>query len=271
MDKSVNPLSALGSAPPGLPAGRLVSRPVRRSRLRRARSETLLWLSDEPVDAPASAYPAPAGLQAVLLHDRHGPQEWWDDEDYLDPHLTSDPDDHHVQPVLRDFWDAVVPDPEEGAEGEDLIAPFGRDWPGLAMAGAAVGDPAAGAGALARELIRDGVLGRPRLALVPARRGADVPAAIGWSGPVNHENDMARIAAVLRSWEDRFGARVLALGFASLDLYVPAPPRTLAQALPVAAEHFAFCPDNVWQGSGTVRDYAEEAIVGSAHWSFWWD
>ncbi|MFE1553384.1 DUF4253 domain-containing protein [Streptomyces sp. NPDC058734] len=49
------------------------------------------------------------------------------------------------------------------------------------------------------------------------------------------------------------------------------PPCTLAEALPVAAEHFAFCPDSVWQGSGTVRDYAAEALVGAAHWSFWWD
>ncbi|MEU9715603.1 DUF4253 domain-containing protein [Streptomyces sp. NPDC047976] len=49
------------------------------------------------------------------------------------------------------------------------------------------------------------------------------------------------------------------------------PPRTLAEALPVAAEHLAFCPDSVWQGSGTVRDYAAEALVGAAHWSFWWD
>ncbi|MFD7262460.1 DUF4253 domain-containing protein [Streptomyces sp. NPDC059874] len=271
MSDDPNPLSGLGSAPPGLPPGRLVSRPVRRRRMRRARPEPLLWLSDGPVDAPAASYPAPAGFQTVLLHDRHGPQEWWDDAETLDPDRTSDPDDHHVEPVLRDFWGAVIPDPEEGEEGAELIAPFGRDWPGLAAAGVPLGDPDAGADVLARELIRDGVLGRPRLALVPAGRGADVPAAFGWSGPVNHENDTARISAVLRSWEDRYGARVLALGFATLDLYVPAPPRTLVEALPVAAEHFAFCPDNVWQGSGTVRDYAEEALVGSTHWSFWWD
>ncbi|MFJ8017499.1 DUF4253 domain-containing protein [Streptomyces sp. NPDC096339] len=271
MSDRPNPLTALGSAVPGLPPGRLVSRPVRRSRLRRARREPLLWLSDEPVDAPASVYPAPAGFRAVLLHDRHGPQEWWDDEEHLNPRMTSEPDDHHAQPVLRDFWDAVVPDPEEGEEGVDLIAPFGRDWPGLAAAGAADGDPGAGADVLAHELIRDGALGRPRLALVPAGRGADVPAALGWGGPVNHENDTARISAVLRSWEDRFGARLLALGFDRLDLYVAAPPRTPVEALPVAAEHFAFCPDNVRQGSGTIRAYAEEALIGTDHWSFWWD
>ncbi|MFE3556337.1 DUF4253 domain-containing protein [Streptomyces sp. NPDC059193] len=270
MSELPNPLSALGSAA-GLPPGRLVTRDARR-RLRRTRQEPVLWLSDGPVDAPAAAYPAPPGLRTVLLHDRHGPEEWWDTREFLRPERTSAPDDHHVQPVLREFWEAVVPDPEEGREGEDLIAPFGRAWPGLAEAGRArEADPDAGADGLARQLIRDGSLGRPRLALVPAGRAADIPAAIGWAGPVNHENDTGRISAVLRSWEDRYGVRVLALGFATLDLYVPAPPRTLAEALPLAAEHFAFAPDNVWQGSGTVRDYAQEALIGSTHWSFWWD
>ncbi|MGE7389396.1 DUF4253 domain-containing protein, partial [Streptomyces sp. NPDC004126] len=273
MTDAPNPLSVL-DAPggfPGLPPGRLITRAVR-GRLRRTRREPLLWLSDGPVDAPAAAYPAPAGLLPVLLHDRHGPQEWWRDEDYVDPDRCSDPDDHDGETVLREFWDAVVPDREEGAEGAELIAPFDRIWPGTAWDGTPTAEPGAAAAAVAGELLARGWLGgSPRLALAPARRGADVPAAIGWSGPLNHENDTARISAVLRSWEDRFGARVLALGFATLDLSVAAPPRTLAEALPVAAEHFAFCPDNVRQGSGTVRDYAAEALVGAAHWSFWWD
>ncbi|WP_285545827.1 DUF4253 domain-containing protein [Streptomyces lavendulae] len=269
-----HPLSALhvpgGFA--GLPSGGLVTRAVRRGRLRRGRDEPLLWLSDGPVDAPAAAYPAPAGLLPVLLHDQYGPREWWRDGDHAEPDRCSEPDDHDAETVLREWWDAVVPDPEEGEEGAELIAPFGRAWPGTARPGTPVEEPAAAVGAVARELLAQGWLGDgPRLALAPARRGADVPAAIGWRGPVNHDNDTARVCAVLRSWEDRFGARVLAIGFDRLDLSVAAPPRTLAEALPVAAEHFAFCPDNVWQGSGTVRDYAAEALVGAAHWSFWWD
>uniref|UniRef100_A0AAU2JR21 DUF4253 domain-containing protein n=1 Tax=Streptomyces sp. NBC_00049 TaxID=2903617 RepID=A0AAU2JR21_9ACTN len=262
-----NPLSAPGTFP-GLPPGSPVFRPARRRWLRRTRPEPTLWISDEPVDTPAAAHPEQPGLRAVLLHDRPGLEEWWA-ADVMERDAVSAPGDHDAEDVLRDYWHAVIADPEEGAEGEDLIAPFGRDWPGLAPAGR---DPeAAGADALARELIRDGWFGRPRLALVPVGRGADVPAAIRWSGPVNHENDTARISAVLRSWEDRYGVRVLALGFDRLDLHVAAPPRTLAEAIPLAAEHFAFCPDNVWQGSGTVRDYAQEALVGSDHWSFWWD
>jgi hypothetical protein len=37
-------------------------------------------------------------------------------------------------------------------------------------------------------------------------------------------------------------------------------------------EHFAFCPDNIWQGSWlyTLAAYAER-ITGARHWGFWWD
>ncbi|MCX5607847.1 MULTISPECIES: DUF4253 domain-containing protein [unclassified Streptomyces] len=276
MPKTSNPLSALADDPQGLSLGLELPPGTLLGTARRP----LLWVSDGPVGAGALASYrsrpglAAAGLQAVLFQERRGLEEWWLTKG-LRPERMSDPDDHHVEPVLREFWNAVIPDPEEeGEDGEELIAPFGRDWPGLAESGAvgAAGeDPETAACALADELIGTGFLPSPRLALVPAGRGADVPTAMGWCGPANHENDTALISTVLRSWEDRFGARVVALGFDELHVSVAAPPRTLAHALPVAAEHFAFSPDNIWQGSGSVRAYADEAVTGSGHWGFWWD
>ncbi|MER6444737.1 hypothetical protein DEJ51_11535 [Streptomyces venezuelae] len=277
-----NPLSVLADDPQGrslgldLPPGGLIDRPGRRGWWRE--SEPLLWVSDEAVGAGAlTAYRSPAlaaaGLQAVLLQGRGGLERWWQDRELV-PDRMSDPGDHHVEPVLREFWGRVVPDPEEGAgeEGDELIAPFGRDWPGLAERGPDGGpDPETAACELADELIVGGILPGPRLALVPAARGADVPTAMGWGGPTNFENDTALISAVLRSWEDRFGARVVALGFDELHMSVAAPPRTSAHALPVAAEHFALSPDNIWQGSGSIRAYADEAVTGCGHWGFWWD
>ncbi|MFD3325883.1 DUF4253 domain-containing protein [Streptomyces sp. NPDC058701] len=278
-----NPLSVLADDPRGrslgleLPPGTVVAAPGRR-RWGRA-PEPLLWVSDGAVgagDLAAHRTPATAaaGLQAVLFQDRRGLERWWHEREFM-PQRMSDPDDHRVEPVLRALWTGVVPDPVEGAEGEELIAPFGRRWPGLARPGPeGVPDPAdaeAAACALADELIATGFLPSPRLALVPAGRSADVPAAAGWCGPTNHENDTALLSVVLRSWEDRFGARVVALGFDELQVSVSAPPPTADRALPVAAEHFAFCPDNVRQGSGSIRAYAEEAVTGTRHWGFWWD
>ncbi|WP_405093227.1 DUF4253 domain-containing protein [Micromonospora sp. NBC_01392] len=39
----------------------------------------------------------------------------------------------------------------------------------------------------------------------------------------------------------------------------------------MTAEHFAFCPDNIWQShTETFRRYAD-AIMGLNCWTFWWD
>jgi hypothetical protein len=32
----------------------------------------------------------------------------------------------------------------------------------------------------------------------------------------------------------------------------------------------AFCPDNIWQGVGTVSEYGE-SLVDATLWPFWWD
>jgi hypothetical protein len=81
---------------------------------------------------------------------------------------------------------------------------------------------------------------------------------------------MGALASLLRSWEDRFGAYVIAIGFDTLDLAVLRPARTPEQARAIAAEHFASCPDNIYQGSGTLEAYAQE-LVDAPRWSFWWD
>jgi hypothetical protein len=38
----------------------------------------------------------------------------------------------------------------------------------------------------------------------------------------------------------------------------------------VAAEHLAFCPDNIVAGPGTIAAYAAE-IRDEHSWGFWWD
>ncbi|MGW1952171.1 DUF4253 domain-containing protein [Streptomyces sp. NPDC001920] len=224
--------------------------------------EPLLWLADGRAASggwAALRRTAPgAGLLPVLLDvARHGGPELWE----LMPGEMSYPGDHDAEEVLAEFWD------ECAAEDED--------WPGLAGAAAAGGapDPDAVASDVVGLLLDGGdALEEPRLALVPARRSADIPAVIGWMGPANHENDMGRLSAVLRSWEDRFGIRVVALGFDTLLVSVAAPPTTLAEAEALAAEHFAFCPDTIWQGSDTdLRGYAEHRLLGRSAWHFWWD
>ncbi|MFE1203676.1 DUF4253 domain-containing protein [Streptomyces sp. NPDC058762] len=56
------------------------------------------------------------------------------------------------------------------------------------------------------------------------------------SGPCNYDAT-AKFSTVVRDWEHRFGARVVAVGFATLRLSVAAPPADERAALLVAAEH----------------------------------
>ncbi|MFJ3639148.1 DUF4253 domain-containing protein [Streptomyces sp. NPDC090108] len=271
-----NPLPRLATDPSGRSLGlRLPPGTVPDLSDGATRREPLLWQADA-VTAPGgwTALGAPAarvGLLPVLLDTggtQGGPLTW-----DLTPERMSYPGDHDAGEVLEEHWGFDDPDEEPDDELLEELLPFGPLWPGLAPAGALTADPAEQASRTADELVSasSGWFREPHLALVPARRSADIPAAIGWGGPLNHDNDVARLCAVLRSWEDRFGVRVVGLGFDIMTVSVAAPPATLAEAEAVAAEHFAFCPDNVTQnGTGGLRGYAE-TLVGATSWSFWWD
>ncbi|WEO96063.1 DUF4253 domain-containing protein [Streptomyces sp. FXJ1.172] len=270
-----NPLPQLALDPSGrslglrLPPGRLVD-----ATDDGPWHEPLLWHAEKPA-APGTwkALGAPgarAGLLPVLVDlggSRGGPQDWG-----LLPGEPSYPGDHDAEDVLAEYWE------EETAELEDAgqTAPFGQEWPGLAPAAQLAADPDTRAAQVADALEsgRDALIEEAHLALVPARRSADIPAAIGWTGPVNYDTDVARMCAVLRSWEDRFGIRVVALGLDTLVVSVAAPPATQEEAEAVAAEHFAFCPDTVTQGEDgdveSLRAYAK-TLLGEPVWAFWWD
>ena len=172
-----------------------------------------------------------------------------------------------AQTVLEAAWDMgeAFLDPYLAEER----APFGAAFPGLA--------PAEGT-RLAESTLRAAVTaeGPAFLGLVAARRPADIPAAVGWSvfgsdAPWTPQARCLEISAVLRSWEDRFGARLLRIGFDSvLRVLVERPPRTLEAALRVAAEHIVFADQCGDDSAGTVREVAE-LLVGEPVWRFWWD
>ncbi|MFE2828903.1 DUF4253 domain-containing protein [Streptomyces sp. NPDC059271] len=287
-----NPLPRLVADPSGrtlgleLPAGRLID-----ATQDGPWHEPLAWHGEErPVPGAwaATGSARMLGLLPVLL-DVGGPQNGPDGWELM-PGAMSYAGEHDADEVLADFWEQYAAD-ELGDDGDHasrevveslfgrqepydaVVAPHGASWPGLADATVLEADPDARAAEIAEVLAdRGSWLKEPRLALVPARRSADIPAALGWTGPLNYENDVARLCAVLRSWEDRFGIRVVALTFDQLVVSVAAPPTTLAEAEAVAAEHFAFCPDNITQGSHTaLRTYAEQEVLNEPVWSFWWD
>ncbi|MFY1689478.1 DUF4253 domain-containing protein [Plantactinospora sp. WMMB782] len=238
-----------------------------------------LWLSDGP--AAPGLWPSlrsghsECGLWPLLLdsYQRDARRPWDDGE--LWPEAMSSPAEHDPGELLAAWWASHTSTDDEddqlsAAERIAVTAPYGQEWPGLAGAMRCRVDPDEHADHSAAEMLRD----KPglRLGLVAADRGSDALTVAGWQGAVNYVNDTAELSAVLRSWEDRFGARLIGVGFAELYLSVAALPSDRAEATRVAAEHFAFCPDNVWQAgrAHTLTAYAER-LMNAPIWSFWWD
>jgi hypothetical protein len=120
------------------------------------------------------------------------------------------------------------------------------DFPGLGRGGDATGaEPTSAPEGIAA------------LALVPVSRGADVPGLVGREASWQPGS----VSAVLRSWEDRYGVRLLGMGGATLYLNVQRPPRG-GEIVKAAAELRAFCRDLV----GDATTMAAQPL-----WSFWWD
>lgn len=159
--------------------------------------------------------------------------------------------------VLREGWAGCTPVLPDGTA---LPHP---PWPGLAPGRGSPDDR----GVVLPHVLTD-LPGS--LLLVPARRPADSLATLGWYGACNWSKSGADVAAVLRSWEERFGAYVVSIGFATLDLVVTRPPVTARQCELMASEHLAFCPDNLEKTVLALPDYARE-LRGLEVWHFWWD
>ncbi|MFF5208920.1 DUF4253 domain-containing protein [Streptosporangium sp. NPDC000396] len=222
------------------------------------------WLSDVAVPgelwAGLRAEHERSGLWPVLLED--SVQPWSTGQ--IAPDAVTEIDNYHVAAFMAEVWSDWIE--KAHVDQLTLLEPFGPQCPGPAAAGKLAADPGVVADWYAGMVAER----RTPLGLVAAERGADALAVMGWQGALNHNEWMVPLAAVVRSWEDRFGARLVGMGFNTLDLSVAAPPVTQEHALHVAAEHWTFCPDSVIYSAGTLIDYAEQ-IMGRNAWSFWWD
>ncbi|HEY1319166.1 MAG TPA: DUF4253 domain-containing protein [Streptosporangiaceae bacterium] len=238
--------------------------------LRAASGVPAAWASDRAVGdgqvwGAVAEESAKSGLQPFLLSGMDGGTErpWDTGEAVSEPEDTGAIDSMEAAQVLDGWW--WGPSEEELADDEELremFAPFGERFPGLAPAVEEKLDP---------ELMRRAVVQYTRIArigLVPAARPADILPRLGWAGAANNRT-ASELAVVLRSWEDRFGARLLEVGFDDIRLLVSRPPQTLHAAQPIAAEHVAFS-DEAHKGPRHVGEIAR-ALVNNPFWDFWWD
>jgi hypothetical protein len=240
----------------------------------------LLWATNERVpDAPQvwqvlTGMHRDTGLVPILLAflgDRHEGRPW--DEGELDLRCDLAAVDRlDAASVLAQAWAGKAPAREaferEPEFFDSWFPPFGMEFPGLAPGQ----DQELTSAELAAAL---GWFGPARIGLVPAARPADVLALVGYNGTGNTYGTPEKLSAVLRSWEDRFGAVLVEVGFDHIRLLARRPPRTLPHAQAVAAELLLMC-DEFWPidkprtAFGDIEPTAE-AILRFPIWSMWLD
>jgi hypothetical protein len=168
-----------------------------------------------------------------------------------------------AEETLARWWDARCCT-------EGCLRPFESGFPGLALPGwvknISRADPIAEAGNTGSVLV---ARGSHRLGLVRTARPADIPTRLNWTGMSKSTNEVGGLSAVLRSWEHRFGATLVVLGFDELEFSVAAPPRDYSRALRLAAEHRAFSLPTFTRQPDDLRGYARN-LVYQRRWRFSW-
>jgi hypothetical protein len=207
------------------------------------------WISDEPLEAAGEAA---AAIARAFAETGLWPLLWpWGEEPaaYLDQPIEPDRvDGIDVEAVLRRGWDRLAVHPA------GLVERIGPRFPGLATGSlvdaAAALDPF--------RLV--GLLGvAARLMIVPCNRPADCVALIGGLAV---EVDGAEISAVIRSWEERFGAVLVAVEPSLATLAITAPPGAPDQALAASAEQLAFCPPETVEPG--ILEQLASILIGQA-------
>jgi hypothetical protein len=275
--------------PDGLPPGRLIV-PDPEFAEEEPVTEPVLWVSSDPVPdagplwARLLALHPDSGLWPLLLMGRpvsprraqRFPEKarwevgrpWHSGE--LAPVPAERIDSLDAGRLLAEWWDATIgPRQKRIRPGTDAPAQPFRAWPGLAEPSAPGRDPDQHAvsvvtapGGIRRLTMYDG---DPYVGLTRALDGAAAITACGW---LSRADGAAGTAAVVRSWQERFGGRLCSLSMDTLGMAVAWPPTTLEHARRVAAEHLAFCPDLL--DTSTLDDHAR-SLVGAPLWACWWD
>jgi Domain of unknown function (DUF4253) len=229
--------------------------------------DPVAWVTTQPVPDAGRVWSAlwdvheQTGLVPVLLTDSEKDEDFF----FYDPADLSALDHLDAAAVLAEGWERRMPSDDE--EDSDYLAairgPFSSQFPGLAPREDTV---------LSMAQLHEALRSLPAapIGLVPAARPADVLPTVGWTTTDQFQTPLP-IAAVLRSWEARFGARLLTVGpGAQIRLLVERPPRTAEAAQAIAAEHFAFCDECAGQGLRDIRKITA-SLVDAPTWTFWWD
>ena len=273
--------------PVTLPAGKLITGnpgpdPVAWATVDSVPESARVWAALSELHPQTGLIPVLLGgglrIDSLFPSDRRGlPADGlrpWDNGEFDRPEDPRGADGVDVAALLEERWRDWVSWPgEDDPEAADRRCPFTLQWPGLVAPEHTPLTPAEWDHALDVVLPRIRATNREtpeaRIGLVAADRAADLLAVIGWGGLGDRGESVQPLTAVLRSWEDRFGARLIGVGYADLRLFVERPPRTLEAAQRLAAEQVVLADECI----ASFRDIPNIAarLVNAPIWTFWWD
>jgi hypothetical protein len=115
--------------------------------------------------------------------------------------------------------------------------------------------------------------GKPKpkvhILLLPTNDSAEAFAYLRWGGWNACPPPELHVLAA-RDWARRYGAEVVGICGDVVNMRVRKRPSSRKEALALAREHLAYCPDIVFQGSSDLAPLAA-ALMDSDWWFFWWD
>ena len=107
------------------------------------------------------------------------------------------------------------------------------------------------------------------IALVPSDAAWKVPCHLKFGG-WNECPFPAEHSALMKRWQEKYGAEVVTISHDTVEMQVRRPPETREEAMALAREQFIYCADIVSQGTQTIEALAA-SLIKAPTWFFWWD
>jgi hypothetical protein len=107
------------------------------------------------------------------------------------------------------------------------------------------------------------------IALAPTERCWDAPAFVSFGG-WNECPEPAEHVAMMKYWNQNYGAEIVGITDAVIEARALRPPRDRQAAMKLARQQYTYCPDIVDQGTETISILAA-TLLNHTQWYFWWD
>jgi hypothetical protein len=109
------------------------------------------------------------------------------------------------------------------------------------------------------------------LALLPTKEGWHVPAYLNFGSWNDCPSPQVQVC-MMKRWHDHYGAELMGMAGAQVEMWVPRPPQERVSALQLACEQFAYCYELLGYDlvTETLEDLAAR-LLNSPWWHFWWD